>query len=176
MVQMNTSQTDTRTATLQRREARRAAERAALAEALGTTDRDTVERLHAVGLRARSAAMVEWLPAVDVAWLDGLDEAERRALQLEFATLGEVNDEARALLEDWLTRRPPNERFEAGREALRSRLAMLDPVTSQDAMDRIVQACTAAAEASGGIFGVSAFSTDERQHMDYILSEVRTAH
>jgi len=172
-VHTNTIHTDERESSLARREARRAAERAALAAALGTSDADTIQRLHAIGLRARNAAMVEWLPAVDVAWLDGLDDAERLALQSEFAMLGEVNEEAHELLNRWLTHRPASTLFEAGRGALRARLMMLDPATRQDAMSRIVQACVAAAEASGGTCSVSAFSSDEQRHLNFILAELQ---
>ena len=45
-------------------------ERQALAQALGSADAESVDRLYANGLRASTAEAVEWLPAVEVAWSD----------------------------------------------------------------------------------------------------------
>ncbi len=124
-------------------------ERIALAEALSSSDLEAVDTLHAHGLRDSTARIVEWLPAVEVAWLGGVDDAERRAVRRRFAAQeGSVPDGA-ALLELWLEVRPPESLFLAGRRVLTDRLRALEAQTRQHTRARILEVCEAAGRASG---------------------------
>jgi len=155
------------------REARRISlEQAALADSLGVHDTEAVEQLYAHGLRASTAAVVEWLPAADVAWLDGANEAERHAIRTQFAVDDRASDAGIALLTGWLTERPPDGLFVAARRALRSRLHALDPDARGAALARIVAVCEAAGRSAGGCFGVGALSSDERRHIAVIRRDL----
>ena len=155
------------------REAERlAGERAALAEALGALDPDSADRLHACGLRASTAALVEWLPAVEVAWLDGADGAERHALRVHFNVDDRTSAEGMALLDGWLTRRPPEALFVAGRLAVKARLHALGAEEREAVLARILGLCEATGRAAGGYFGVGSLSSDERRQITVIQGDL----
>lgn len=147
-------------------------ERAALADALGAHDLDAIDQLYSHGLRASTAAVVEWLPAVEVAWLDGMDEAERHALRVQFSSDDRASGAGLALLHGWLTQRPPHRLFAAGRSVLRDRLHALDDEGRGAALARIVAICEAAGRAAGGLFGLGALSSDERRHIELIRRDL----
>jgi hypothetical protein len=147
-------------------------ERAELAKALATPDLTVAESLYAHGLRASTAALVEWLPAVEVAWLDGADEAERHALRVHVTVDGRASTEGIALLDSWLTQRPPETLFAAGRVALRARLHALDAVDREALMARILALCEATGRAAGGYFGLGSLSSDERSHIAGIQEDL----
>ena len=125
------------------------AEVAALVAALGLGDSLVIGTLHEHGVRAEAVPVLEWLPAVDVCWLDGADVAERHALRMQFASDDRSTPEGVALLDQWLTTRPAASLFTAGRRALGARLAQLDPLDREDAVNRIVAMCEAAGRAAG---------------------------
>lgn len=155
------------------REAERAArERAALTEALGAPDPDACRQLHACGLRTSTIALVEWLPAVEVAWLNGTDEAERHALRVHFSSDDRVSAEGMVLLDRWLTLRPPDTLFAAGRRALRARLLTLGADEREALLARVLALCEATGRASGGCFGLGALSSDERSHIAVIQADL----
>ena len=93
-------------------------EKTALAEALGVTDTSVVDVLHGHGLRAGTAFVLEWLPAVDVCWVDGADAGEQNALRVQLAADDRATVDGLELLDQWLTSRPSPEHFEAGRRAI----------------------------------------------------------
>jgi hypothetical protein len=126
-------------------------------------------------MRASNAVLVEWLPAVDVAWLDGADEAERDELRRRFTTDGRATGDGAALLDEWLAHRPARGLFAAGRRALRHRLHGLDDDARRAAIARIVAVCEAAGAAAGGFLGIGALSSDERRHIDFIRRELERA-
>ena len=155
------------------REAERLArERAALAQALGAPDVGAFEPLFAHGLRASTAALIEWLPAVELAWLDGTNEAERHALRGHFHGDDRASAEGTALLDGWLTRRPLDELFAAGRLALRARLPTLGADEREALVARVLALCEATGRAAGGYFGVGALSSHERSHISVIQGDL----
>ncbi len=143
-------------------------ERAALAEAIRAHDPDACDQLHACGLRASTFALVEWLPAVEVAWLDGADEAERHALRVHFNVDNRTSAEGMALLDGWLTQRPPDALFAAGRVALKARLQTLGADEREALLARLLALCEATGRAAGGYFGIGALSPQERNHISAI--------
>ena len=150
-----------------------ARERAALAEALGALDPEACDQLHTCGVRASTTALVEWLPTVEVAWLDGADEAERHALRVHFNVDGRASAEGMALLDGWLTQRPSDELFAAGRRALRARLLTLGADEREAVLARVLAMCEATGRAAGGHFGLGALSSDERSHISVIQGDLR---
>jgi hypothetical protein len=141
------------------------AEVAALVAALGLGDNDVLVTLFAHGVRAETVPVIEWLPAVDVCWVDGVDAAERHALRVQFAADDRCTPAGLALLDGWLADRPPSRLFGAARRALASRLARLDPDEKDQMLARVVARCEAAGRAGGGGFGVGALSSPERHRI-----------
>lgn len=148
------------------------ADREALAAALGAHDDEAVARLYTWGMRAASASLLEWLPAIEVAWLDGADDGERQLLRQRFGASPSWSAEAGRLLDEWLERRPSHGLFAAARRALRARLHGQPPDLRQAAIDRIVSTCIEAGQAAGGFFGFGALSGDERRHIEFIRQDL----
>ena len=150
-------------------------ERIALTEALGVTDTSVIDVLHAHGLRAVTAFVLEWLPAVDVCWVDGADAGEQNALRVQLAADDRATVGALELLDQWLTTRPLPEHFEAARRAIRLQLRDLDEDGRRATLDRVVAICEAAGRASGASVGVAALSTRERRHIRLLRRELEDA-
>lgn len=153
----------------------RSAEVAALVAAVGLGDSMVVGTLYDHGVRAETVPVLEWLPAVDVCWLDGADVAERHALRVQYASDERSTPEGVELLDRWLTTRPVVSLFAAGRRALRARLALIDPVDREEIVDRIVAMCEAAGRAAGADFGVSALSESERDRIQQLRRDLEDA-
>ncbi len=141
------------------------AEVAALVAALGVGDTDVLVTLFAHGVRAETVPVIEWLPAVDVCWVDGVDAAERNALRVQFSVDDRCTKAGLALLDRWLADRPPSRLFAAARKALALRLHRLDLDEKEETLARIVARCEAAGRAGGGGFGVGALSSPERDRI-----------
>jgi tellurite resistance protein len=142
--------------------------RTALAETLGTDDREVLERLELLGFNADSARVLDVLPLVHVAWADGKIQERERALVLavlEGRNLGHSSD-AWLLIEALLETRP-SETF------LAQSLSILRLLAKKKGNDpeSIVDLCTRVAEASGGIFGIgSKVSSEERALIERIAA------
>lgn len=145
---------------------------AALVAAVGLGDGDVVVTLYAHGLRAHTVPLVEWLPAVDVCWLDGADVAERHALRVQYSADDRSTTDGLALIDRWLTERPPVRLFEAGRRALRARLAVLDPDAREEMLASVLARCEAAGRAGGGAFGVGPLSLVERDRIQQLRRDL----
>lgn len=89
------------------------------------------------------ANVVEWIPAIELAWRDGADETDRRALRVQLAADRRASEASIALLEVWLTTRPSKSLLAAGRRALRSLLQTLEDNDRKLAMARIRSNCEA---------------------------------
>lgn len=153
----------------------RSAEVAALVAAVGLGDSMVIGTLYDHGVRAETVPVLEWLPAVDVCWLDGADVAERHALRVQYASDDRSTPDGVELLDRWLTTRPAVSLFAAGRRALRARLALIDPVDREEVVDRIVAMCEAAGRAAGADFGVSALSAGERDRIRQLRHDLEVA-
>lgn len=138
-----------------------ALERRMLGEALGIHDHDVVGPLYTAGLRHETAVLLEWLPAIEVAWIDDVDVHERGELRRQFAEDPRTGTTGVGLLTDWLFVRPPHEAMVAARQALRHRIDSSDVVSGREMRDRIVSRCEAVGRASGGLFGLGALSLEE---------------
>lgn len=145
-----------------------ALERAALEAALGFPPPQVVGRLFAEGVRAISATALEWMPAVDICWLDGVDPAERVALQSAVSVHPRVSRDVAPVVERWLETRPSDELLAAGRIALRSRLAALSRSQQAATIRRIMDACEAAARAARAPHDVDPVSTVEREQISRV--------
>lgn len=149
-------------------------EQEALAAAIGSYDAEAIGCLHAWGMRADSAALLEWVPAIEVAWLDGLDDGERTVLRDGFAA-AHAGEPARRLLDEWLAHRPSHALFAAARRALRLQLQKLGDRERRNRIDRVAARCEEAGRAAGGMLGFGSLSGDERQHINFIRQDLARA-
>ena len=155
---------------------RLAQEHFALRDVLGTRDADVVEQLHAYGVRATTAlVLVDWLPVVEVAWLDGADDRERTAIRTAFDADPRSSAEALSLLDHWLTRRPAEGLFVAARRALADRLGAMGDDERRHQLARLLEACERIGRTTGGFFGAGAMSALERRHIDALRTELAGA-
>ncbi|MGE3841003.1 MAG: hypothetical protein AB7I50_05395 [Vicinamibacterales bacterium] len=153
----------------------RESEREALAQALGLTEPAMVEALHREGLRAESVRLLELVPAVEVAGIDGVDAAERKRLVRELAQAS-PDQQAERLVQDWLDRRPHADFFAAAIGGLRAQLSSLATEGERAALRRrVVDASTAVARSSGGLLGVGALSASEQRRIDRLEAELDEA-
>ena len=77
-----------------------------------------------------------------------------------------------ALLDRWLTARPPSAFFAAGRRAMAARLARLDPSDRGEVIDRVIAMCEAAGRAAGAGFGVGPLSTAEQDRIHQLRRDL----
>lgn len=164
-------------ATRAENEARRRDEEAAaaLATAMGlrsqSVGREALLVLAHAGVTPAIASVVEWLPAVEVAWLGGVDPEEGRTLH-GLVGAGGPAPAAVDAVELWSRTRPDDALFMAGRVVLREQLATLEPTTAAALIDRVMHACDLVAGAAGGWLGLGRSSTEERSLRDAIRAEL----
>lgn len=140
-------------------------DRAQLMAALDGAPIDVVDHLYAYGVRVSTLYALEWLPAVDVCWVDGA--AGRHALRTQFAADPRATAAGLALLDDWLTRRPTPHLLAAAWYAISTTLATLDADDRAALMARVVARCEAAGRATGGA-GQDAISAAERRRIEQV--------
>lgn len=150
---------------------------AALNLPLGTGESDfgaALDALRLAGLTPAAAPAVEWLPALEVAWIGGVEPAERHCL-LVLAGESAISPEARALIATWCDIRPTELAFAAGRGVLGHRSAALPPPAAEALLDRVLDACDAVAGADGGWIGFGTVSAEERRLRHAICSQLAPA-
>lgn len=145
-------------------------DRAQLMAALGGATLDVVDQLYAHGVRVSTLYVIEWLPAVDVCWVDGAEAAERQALRARFVADPRATRAGLVLLDDWLTRRPTPPLLAAAWYAISATLATLDAEARAALMARVVARCETAGRAAGRD-GQATMSPAERRR----IAQVRHA-
>ena len=146
----------------------------ALSDALGVHDVLLVRALHDAGFRAGRTALLDWMPAIDVAWVDDLDMHERQALRLRIGADPRA-DEGLGLITEFLFVRPDEALLETVREVLKRQLAAADPATRLERLRDILGRCEEVGVASGGSWLVGAVSADERLRIAAIRSKLGDA-
>jgi uncharacterized tellurite resistance protein B-like protein len=140
----------------------RVAKRGAIAEAVGTTDTDIVDRIEALGLSGDSVRVLDVLPLVHVAWADGkIQKAERAAVLAILERRGIPSNSDACLLIESLLERRPSETFFSQSLALIRDLAARSGAETAD----VVDLCARVAEASSGLFGFSGRTSDEEKSL-----------
>lgn len=140
-------------------------ERRALADALGVHATKLIEPLHAAGFRPSNAALLDWMPAIDVAWVDAVDTVEREQLRRQIVSDPEAVEAGLPLIMGFLYVQPPPELMAAAREVLRHQLSAMDAASRRQRFDRILARCESVGRASGGLLGLAATSRDERRRI-----------
>ena len=143
----------------------RAETAASLSEVSGITQRDVVERLVVLGIRAGTWAAVSLVPLVEVAWANGkVEENERRAV-LSAAEANGVTpgSEAHEMLESWLRHRPDAGLLQTWGEYIVALTASLPPAQLSAVRNEILGRAKHVAESAGGFLGLgNKVSPEER--------------
>ena len=141
---------------------RRLAAALEVSQSIGAWDlRPALDALRRAGLTPAAVAAVEWLPALEMAWIGGVVPAERDCL-LGLAEESAIPPEARTLIAAWCDVQPDGRVFAAGRAVLQRRGSMLPPATAEALLDQVLDACEAVAGAAGGWMGFGTVSGAER--------------
>lgn len=142
-----------------------AIETRALADALGVHDDRLIGALHADGFRAGNSALLDWLPAIDVAWVGNVDVRELHELRTHIAADPRADAASVAVMTEFLFIQPSPALMDAAREVLRRQLAAMEPAARQERLDTILERCESVAEASGGVWIVGAVSAAEHRRI-----------
>lgn len=148
----------------------------ALQRALGLPDPWLARVLHHWGFDATCAGLLPWVPAIAVAWIDGLTLAEhRRLVDLIGQRHPTLSPRATTLLTTWLCEPPPPYLVRVVRRTLCEQMALL-PVEEREALRaRVLGPCAEIARASGGRFGVGAVSVSEATALQQLSERLDAA-
>jgi hypothetical protein len=69
------------------------------------------------------------------------------------------------MVTEWLGRQPGGDLYRFATDALKLRLARLDPDTRKRLVNTIIEDCNTVAAASGGVFGIGAHSNAESERI-----------
>lgn len=133
-----------------------------LRQSLGLDDPWLARQLHALGFDASCACLVPFVPAIDLAWVDGLTRREhQRILTLIGQRHPHLSVAARRLLSCWLAQPPSRAVVRTVRRILRDQLSGLAPLERPALRARVVGPCVDLAYISGGLQGRGDLSRSE---------------
>jgi uncharacterized tellurite resistance protein B-like protein len=163
-------------ATLVERLRARVQERAtkdALQHASGIQDEALLQKLMDLDINARTLALLQFIPLIEVAWADGrMDPPERKAILRAAADDGLVGDtDARELLEGWLDRRPTPELLSTWMQYTRDISSTLDQAEREKLMHALLDRARGVAESAGGFLGMGTKVSKEEEDMLDRLAE-----
>lgn len=149
-----------------------------LTAALGVADADDptvapivapiVATLRQLGFEPGTVALLNVVPAIQVAWADGsLPDKERVEIERILAR-PEIKAAAglgSGMVAEWLSRQPSADLYRLAIEVLQLQLARLDPEARTRMITTILGECNAVAGASGGVFGIGTHSSVESERI-----------
>ena len=158
--------------------AREEAERKNLAQAVGIENAQILEVLREMGFDRETVVLLGLLPLIQVAWSDGAISPEERAGLLEVShTKGiEEGSAAHARLVTWLDRRPESTFFERALTIIRDLMSYQTEDQRTASSADLFAACERIASTSGGILGLGAVSSAEREVLRRVAGEIEKAH
>ena len=142
--------------------------------ALALHEQIILAQLALIGEPVGRTALLDWMPAIDVAWVDDLDVHERHALRLRISADPRV-DEGLGLITEFLFLRPDDAFMDVVRDVLRRQLAAADPRSRLDRLRSILGRCEEVGLASGGSWLTGAVSAEERLRIAAIRSKLGDA-
>ena len=152
-----------------KQQAQRESAREAMAHATGIKNAAVVDRLIELGIPVATVTALSLVPLVEVAWADGSIDASERGLILERATSAGFGPDSteRALLEDWLTRKPDPKLLTAWTHFVRGLGEQLSPEQRETLKKDLLERARAVGSASGGFLGLgSKVSAGEAKVME----------
>lgn len=126
-----------------------------LADACGIHDDAVLERLAALEIGPETLAAVSLVPLVEVAWADGKVQDKEHAAVLTAAEHAGIQreDDAFALLDDWLNHRPPPEMLEAWKQYVVALCEALDDAAADRLKHDLLDRARTVAQETGGFLG-----------------------
>jgi hypothetical protein len=120
-------------------------------------------------------ALLPLMPAVQMAWAEGgVTPAERTLLVTLARSRGiEQGSAADRQLTEWLDRRPGVQVFANATRLIRATLDAGAEGTAGATADELIQYCESIASASGGFLGINRVSSDEREILASLASELK---
>lgn len=139
---------------------------------------EILRRIQAAGFTEESAALLQIVPLVQVAWADGEVTPRERARVLRMARLQGIDerDPAFPTLERWLAEPPSDGFFRQALEAIRSLLLHFRGERRMAERQGLLAYCTEIAEASRGIFRLRRISDEEQAELELIAAELERDH
>jgi hypothetical protein len=140
-------------------------------------DPDLLNDLDSLGFTADTVSLLPLVPLIQVAWAErSVSHAERRQIVALARARGvEHGSAADQLLDDWLSRRPPEEVFTRATRLIRAMLAAHSGEMHDLSADDLVKYCEGIASASGGIMGMGKVSVEEREALTQIAEQLKRA-
>jgi hypothetical protein len=149
--------------------------RAALREVVQIQDEDYLDHLLELGIGPETLLALSLVPLMAVAWADGeLDERERDAVMKAAETKGVTpNSPGHQLLENWLSRAPDPQLFEAWKRYIRSIWDTFTVDQRHEMRVNLMDWMNGIAEAAGGFLGLtSKISASERAVLEEVAASL----
>ncbi len=143
---------------------------------IGLDDAEMLRELQKLGFTPETVALLPLVPVVQVAWADGdVADAERSAIFKVARARGIAEGSAGYhQLSAWLADRPAPAVFEGATRLIR---AVVDsPAAAAEgklSADELVGYCESIASASGGLFGLKRISSEERELLSSLATQLR---
>ena len=150
-----------------------ASSRKHLEAATGIEDEDLLDELSAAGATANSVAAISLVPLTLVAWADGVMDDKKRAVILKAAEDNgiAIGSPARMLLEHWLTKKPSRSLAVTWKHYITAVIKQMGVESRETLRADLLGRALAVANASGGVLGFGAISTDEKR----VIAELEEA-
>lgn len=141
--------------------------KAALQQVSGITDEAVLDKLVALNVRPETLASLAMIPLVEIAWADGsIGDKEREAILKASAEKGFAKGSIDyALIESWLTHRPPTSMLDAWVQYIQGLCSSMDKTQIARLRDELVGHARDIAEAGGGFLGLVSKISDAEQIM-----------
>lgn len=136
-----------------------------LSKITGITNQHLLQKLVDLKVSAETAASLAIVPLVEVAWADGEVEEEEKGVIFSAALSMNFKKDSvdYALLEQWLTHKPPADLMTAWTEYVQGLCKAL-PAKDREALKKnIMSHATAVAEAMGGFLGLTSRISKEEK-------------
>ncbi len=126
-----------------------------LADASGIHDEVVLERLASLKIGPETLAAVSLVPLVEVAWADGKVQDKEHAAVMKAAEQAgiEQDDDAFALLDDWLNHKPAPEMLDAWKQYVASLCDALGDEAADRLKHDLLDRARTVAQATGGFLG-----------------------
>ncbi len=154
---------------------RMARTRDVLADVSGIKDPSVLDQLLRSNVSPEAVAALAVVPLIEVAWADGhVDDKEREVVLAHARKQGIQEGSIEGdLLDRWLGQRPGPELLDAWGHYVEAICSAMDPSARARLRDELLQDVRAAAEASGGLFGLGAVSAKERAVLEQLEASFR---
>ncbi len=149
--------------------------KAQLADASGIHDENVLNRLLEMNIGPETLAALTLIPLVEVAWADGkMPDTQRKAVMEAVEKSGvEHDDDAHALLEEWLNERPGPEMLSVWKDYVVALRQQMDAEAVDQLKHDLLDRAYSIADAAGGILGLgigSRVSKKEQEMLDELSS------